>query len=72
MVVGETPEKRQNQSARQLSVDKTGVTHLITDGRRSSPEAKADGQGKQLESRLAGKSFIEPEIQIPKHVFVFN
>lgn len=68
MVVGETPEKRQNQSTSQLHASKTEVqkpaTHLIIDNKRAFTAEKADARRKQPESRLAGNCMSKREIQL--------
>lgn len=68
MVVGETPEKRQNQSSSQLHASQTEAqkpaTHLIMDNKRAFTAGKADGRRKQPESRLAGSCISERETQL--------
>lgn len=67
-MVGETPEKRQNQSTSQLHASKAEVqkpaTHLVVDNKSAFTAEKADGRRKQPESRLAGSCISEPEIQL--------
>lgn len=73
MVVGETPEKRQNQRTSLLHASTTGVqkpaTHLIMDDKRVVTAEKADGQRKQPEFRLAGNCISDQEIQLLYHLF---
>lgn len=75
MVVGETPERRQNQNTSQLYASKTGVqkpaTRLTVDDKRASAAEKADGQRRQPESRLAGNSIANQEINAIAPLFSF-
>lgn len=74
--MGETPEKRENRStcpphASNAALQKT-TAHLIKDHKRPFTAEKADRQGKQPESSLAGNSVIESEIKFRKHLFDFS
>lgn len=68
MVVGETPEKRQNQSTGQLHASKAEVqkpaTQIIMDNKRAFTAENPDGRRKQPESRLAGNCISEREIRL--------
>lgn len=71
-MVGETPEKRLNQSTSRLHAPKTGVekpsTHPVMDDSVAFAAEKAGGQRKQPESRAAGNCICDRKIHLLSHL----